>query len=175
MSVPGYLSVKEARDVYLRANGFTLEGYTAPTFELNFFGKRVSFKNRPSRMRVVPFHDLHHVATGYGTDFTGEAEIGAWELRAGCNSFLLRYLNGFAALIGLVIAPLRTLRAWRRARGHRSLYVEPAPYDELLGLSVSELRSRLGVPEAGQADREAGLHRDAPRQPEGAAQSERPC
>ncbi len=28
----------------------------------------------------IPFNDLHHVATGYGTDVLGEAEIGAWEL-----------------------------------------------------------------------------------------------
>ena len=34
----------------------------------------------------LPWHDLHHVATGYGTGLIGEAEISAYELRAGCGS-----------------------------------------------------------------------------------------
>jgi len=155
--------VLEGRDRYLAANGFTVDGYTAPTFELNFLGRKVAFKNPPARQRAVPLHDLHHVVTGYGTDFTGEAEIGAWELRAGCNTLFLYYINGMAALVGLLIAPLRTLRAFRRARSQRSLYVDDLTYERALAMSVGELRARLGIPEGGQADRPAGIHRDAPR------------
>ena len=48
----------------------------------------MTFPNTDSRKRAVPLHDLHHILTGYKTDWMGEAEIGAWELRAGCNSFI---------------------------------------------------------------------------------------
>jgi hypothetical protein len=161
-NLPPHLSTKDGRDAYLAANGFTVEGYTAPTFTLKFLGIPKTFRNPPSRQRVVPLHDLHHVITGYGTDFVGEAEIGMWELRAGCTTGILYFLNGTAALFGLVIAPLRTLRAWRRARGCRSLYTLDLPYDALLALTIGELRARTGVPAEGQADRAASLHSDAP-------------
>lgn len=139
------MKVREARDRYLASNGFTVEGYTAPTFTLDVFGWKIPFRNVKSRQAVVPFHDLHHVATGYGTDYAGEAEIGAWELRAGCNRFILYYLNACAVLIGLVIAPRRTLRAWRATAGQRTLYVLAAPYEETLEWTVEELRGRLGI------------------------------
>lgn len=163
-NLPPHLPARNGRDAYLAANGFTVEGYTAPTFTLKFFGLFTkTFPNLPSRQRVVPLHDLHHVITGYGTDYTGEAEIGMWELRAGCTSSTLYFLNGTAALIGLFIAPIRTLRAWRRARGARSLYTLDLAYDALLALTIGELRARTGVPAEGQADVAATLHSDAPR------------
>jgi hypothetical protein len=161
-NLPPHLPAKDGRDAYLAANGFTVAGYTAPTFTLKILGIPRTFENPPSRQRVVPLHDLHHVITGYGTDYTGEAEIGVWELRAGCTTGILYFLNGMAALIGLAIAPLRTLRAWRRARGCHSLYTLDVPYDALLALTVGELRARTGVPAEGQADRAAALHSDAP-------------
>jgi hypothetical protein len=158
-------SVEEGRDRYLAENGFTLAGYSHPYVVVKVLGRAVRIKNRASRQRVVPLHDLHHVATGYGTDLVGEAEIGAWELRAGCNSFILYYLNGMAAMFGLLIAPRRVVGAWRRAAGQRSLYVEGVSAAEALQLSVGELRARLGVPPDGAADRPARLHPDAPAQP----------
>ncbi len=154
--------VRGARDRYLELNGFTTESYTAPTFTLKFLGVRLSLPNTKARQRAIPLHDLHHVATGYGTDFTGEAEIGAWELRAGCTSLITYYLNGMAVLIGLAIAPRRVLRAFSAARGHRTLYRQQAQLDELLVLTVGELRARVGVPREGQAHEPGGLHAGAP-------------
>jgi hypothetical protein len=146
-------SVRAARDRYLADNGFNLESYAAKTFTVQLFGLRLVLPNTRSRRRAIPLHDLHHLATGYGTDLVGEAEIGAWELRCGCNSLVTYYLNGTAALIGLVLAPRRVLRAFRRARGQRTLYSAPVEYDGLLGLSVAELRAHLGLQPCARVDR----------------------
>lgn len=94
-------------------------------------------------------HDLHHVATGYRTDLVGEAEIGAWELRAGCTTLAAWLYNGMAVMLGLVLGPRRVWRAFRGAKGMRTLYRLGLPYDEVLALSLSELRARLGIPVGG--------------------------
>ena len=44
---------------------------------LAFGPVRFAFPNTAGRVRAVRYHDLHHVVTGYATDWTGEAEIGA--------------------------------------------------------------------------------------------------
>lgn len=145
----GGVSVLEGRDAYLAENGFSVDAYTAPTFTVDIFGKALTFPNRPSRQRVIPLHDLHHVATGYDTDLVGEAEIGAWELVAGCNTPFLVAINATAAALGMLLAPRRVIRAALAARGQRTLYVKETPYEELLSLPVTELRERLGVPAGG--------------------------
>ncbi len=137
------MSVREGRDRYLAANGFSTDGYRKPWFHLNVLGAKIPFPNTPSRRKVVPLHDLHHVATGYRTDWVGEGEIGAWELGAGCNTATLYFLNGGAALVGCVLAPRRTWRAFRRGRSARSLYLAKADYEGLLDMTVGELRARL--------------------------------
>jgi hypothetical protein len=154
--------VREARDAYLAKNGFSVEAYRAQSFSIDVFGRTWTLKNPRARMRAVPLHDLHHVATGYGTDLIGEAETSAFELRGGIDSFFLWVFKLSAITIGLFLAPGRVIRAFRRAAGARALYEQRIPYDELLTLSVGELRARLGIAEGGAADREAALHRRAP-------------
>ncbi len=163
------VAVREARDQYLGDNGFDVAGYTAPTFELEVFGRPVRFRNTRGRQRVVPLHDLHHVATGYGTDYVGEAEIGAWELRGGCPTLILWALNGAAVLIGLFLAPRRVVRAWRRAKGQRTLYRSGLGYDEALAMTVGALRAHLGLAAEGLVRGPVRLHGKAPGPPEGRA------
>lgn len=147
----GETSVLQGRNAYLDENGFSTDAYTAPTYTVQVFGRELTFRNRPTRQRVIPLHDLHHVVTGYGTDLAGEAEIGAWELVGGCNTPFLYAINGAAVLFGLILEPRRVIRAARSARGQRTLYKEGSRYEELLTLSVAELRERLGVPADGVA------------------------
>jgi len=161
-TLPASLSVRDARDRYLADNGFSTSSYTAPTFEVDVLGRTWTLKNRPVRQRAVPLHDLHHVATGYGTDLVGEAEIGAWEIGAGCTNLFLYWINGAAALLGLFLAPARVWRAFRAGMRQRTLYVAGAPYDDLLALDVGALRQRLALPSGGAADRPARRHRRAP-------------
>lgn len=155
-------SVREGRDAYLSANEFDTAGYTAPTFALPVLGREVHLPNPPTRQRAMARHDLHHALTGYGTDYAGEAEIGAWELRAGCNTAFLWLINLAAVAIGLVIAPRRVARAFRSAAGHRSLYRDPRPLEALLELKLGDLREELGIPRGGVVERAYELPQRSP-------------
>ena len=144
-------SLQEARDLFLAANHLSVEEYTAPTFTVGVFGWQLTFPNPESRKHAVPLHDLHHVLTGFGTTWMGEAEIGAWELRAGCNSFITYFLNGGGVVIGLFLSPRRLWHAFRAAKGQRTLYLDSLPYERLLQMTVGEVRLRLRIPSQGLA------------------------
>ncbi len=104
--------------------------------------------NTAARRAALPMHDLHHIATGYDASWTGEAEIAAWELGAGCGRYAAAWLLNLAAFpLGLAIAPRRTWRAFQRGRSSRALY--DGTWDAgWLDASVGELRSRLGLRDA---------------------------
>jgi hypothetical protein len=153
MSTPevASLTMREALDLYFQRSGFNADSYTAPTFTLKLLRIPFTFPSTAGRKRALPLHDFHHILTGYGTDWVGEAEIGAWELRAGCKDLAAYVLNGGGVVVGLLLSPSRVWRAFRTARGQRTLYREPEPYDRLLEMSVGALRERLGIPPGGLA------------------------
>ncbi len=165
---PPAWTVREARDGYLAENHFSLEAYDAPRTEASFLGFAFSVPNTPRHRWAIKLHDLHHVATGYGTDVAGEAEVSAWELRRGLRHLGL-YVGSLVVLgtiAGLARAPHRTVRAFLASgRGRPSLFDDDVTYDELLALRVGELRARLGVPEAGLSRRRRGLHSLVPDEP----------
>jgi hypothetical protein len=137
------MTVREAREKYFRDSGLSADGYTARWVKLRVGPIPLAFPNTSGRVRAVKLHDLHHVATGYDTSWRGEAEIAAWELAAGCGRYVAAWvLNAFAALLGIAIAPRRTLAAFKRGRVSRSLYHREFD-DSLLDLTVSELRRQL--------------------------------
>jgi len=158
-------TVREGRDAYLAENGFTLESYEQRWVKVAFPGFTITIPNPPVRQRAVRWHDIHHVATRYGTDNAGEGEISAWELRRGLRG-LGPYVGAIVlggTLLGLVIAPRRTLRAWLASgKGHANLFARDlAEYEAVLALSIGELRDQLGIPRDGLAT-ERKLHVAAP-------------
>ncbi len=92
----------------------------------------------PRRSLIV--HDVHHLLTGYGTDFLGELELAGWELGSGgCSwSFVFWADRTVAALIGLVVSPKRVFAAIRRGRTCRNLFGRDT--DEVLGLDFEVLK-----------------------------------
>jgi hypothetical protein len=138
-------TVRAARDRYLAANSLSPDSYNERGFPV-YVGRWAVRLPNPGLLHL---HDLHHVVTGYGTGLVGEAEISAYELRAGCRSFIVHLLCFGAILCAAFVAPRRVLRAWRRARGARTLYYTAVPYETLLGMSVAELRRHLNVAPAG--------------------------
>jgi hypothetical protein len=139
------LKVRDARTAYFVTSGFATDGgYGERWVFLKAGGKTVFvFPNTAARVRAVRFHDIHHVLTEYDTSWTGEAEIAAWELAAGCGRHYAAWvLNIGAAAIGLVIAPRRVMRAFVRGLRSRTLYRDEFTED-LLDQSVGELRLRL--------------------------------
>ena len=164
--VPGRLTVRQGREAYLAENGFTLEAYDAKWTEATFLGIPLAVPNTRHHRWGIMLHDLHHVATGYGTDLAGEGEVSAWELRRGIRR-LGPYLAGLVAtgtLVGLLFAPRRTIAAWRASGRGKSLFATDKSYDELLAMTVAELREELGIPAHGLAtvrDRHARAPKNA--------------
>jgi hypothetical protein len=157
--IPPSWTVREGRDAYLRDNGFSVEAYDARWTPASILGVRFHVPNTARHRWAIMLHDLHHVATGYPTDLVGEAEVSAWECRAGLAPLGL-YTGAIVlglALLGLLVAPRRTLGAWRASR-RRSLFQSSAhSYDEILAMTVGDLRRLLAVPERGLTDpREPG-------------------
>jgi ubiquinone biosynthesis protein Coq4 len=135
-------TVRVRRDRYLAENSLSTDSYTARRFPI-YVGRRPVYLPNPG---YLPWHDLHHVATGYKTGLVGEAETSAYELRSGCRSFFIIILCIGAMLIAMFVAPRRVLRAWRTAKGTRNLYRPNVSYDSLLDMTVGELRDMLGIP-----------------------------
>jgi hypothetical protein len=140
------LLVRDARARYFAENGFGDGGYQDRWVVLRAAGLPVAvFPNTRQRVRSVRIHDLHHLLTGYDTDWTGEAEIAAWELASGCRDHVAAWLlNLGAALIGLLVAPRAVWRAFARGRASRNLY-EREWNDGILDRSLGELRRELGL------------------------------
>jgi hypothetical protein len=132
-------NVRGARDRYLEASGFTTESYVDPNFIVKVGFLSLRFPN-PG---LLPMHDLHHVATGYDSSLLGEAEISVFELRAGCGIPLIFFLCCGSVLLGLFLSPQRMWRAWKAARGARSLYGTKTTYETLLAMDVGALRKLM--------------------------------
>ena len=159
-------TVREGRDAYLAENGFSLESYDQRWIKVAFPGFTVTIPNTPARQRAVRWHDLHHVATRYGTDNSGEGEISAWELRRGLRG-LGPYVGAIVlggTLLGLMVAPQRTVRAWiASGKGYSNLFSRGLEdYESVLAISIGELRVQLGIPREGLAT-ERALHVAAPK------------
>ncbi len=159
-------SVKQGLDAFLRENGYSFEQYDAPRTPASLLRIRFSVPNTARHRWAIMLHDLHHVATGFGTNAVGEGEISAWEFRRGIRPLGL-YVGSIVTsgvLLGMLVAPRRTVRSWRASGRQPSLFLLPEhTFAELLQLTIGELRALLGVPEQGLSVNRRRLHSLAPR------------
>jgi hypothetical protein len=140
------MTMEAARSEYYRVNGFGDDGGDSLDWvPLTFWRFTIKIPNTKARKKAVKIHDLHHIVTGYRTDLRGESEIAAWELASGCLRMPAAFvLNMFALAIGVVIAPRRVWRAWRRGRKTKNLYSHDT-VDALLPQDVATVRASLGL------------------------------
>ena len=143
------MNVATMVEQYMENNGFTVEAYTAKSVPVKVGPIVFQMPNGPARQRAIAQHDVHHVLTGYATDLAGEAEIGAFELRGGCTSFFLWMINLAAVAAGMFIAPRRVMRAFRHARGARTLYAMELGAKDVEPIEVETLREMAGIPHEG--------------------------
>ncbi len=130
---------------YLRDSGYSIDGYKKARFHVSVGRFVLNFPN-PGRL---PYHDLHHVVSGYGTGLVGEAEVSAYELRCGSPTLLVLFLCLGSISIGSLLSPIRVVRPWRNARGTRTLYDSPIVYKELKEMGICDLRASLNIPAEG--------------------------
>ncbi len=143
-------NVRDARDRYLEENQLTTELYTQRWVRPPVGPWRPRLYNPKQRRWAIARHDLHHVATGYGTDIESEMEISAWEVGAGLGRLWIAWMICVPLfLVGLVRCRQRTLAAYRLGKRCRSLFAQPDAYDRWLGWSVRRLRSELGLTSEG--------------------------
>jgi hypothetical protein len=139
------MTMRAARDRYFEVNQFGADGgYDAPWVEFQVGPVPFPFPNSKARKRAVKVHDLHHILTGYDTNFLGEIEISAWELGAGCKDMVAAWALNLGGLGVFWLAPARIFRAFVRGRRSRSLYGDDV--DASLSLTVAEARERMHVP-----------------------------
>ena len=140
------LTMREARTRYFSENGFGDDGgYGDAWVDFKLGPVPFPIPNTPARVKAVRYHDLHHVLTGYRTNFPGEVEISAWELGAGCKKYFAAWqlnLGGMAA--GLLFMPRRTLQAFVRGRRSDTLYGNE--FEPLLEQTVAQVRGAMHVP-----------------------------
>ena len=169
--LPAELRVADALQAYLDENGFDKALYDAAYTPASFLGISFGMPNTTSHRLAIMRHDLHHVATGYGTDLAGEAEISVWELRRGFGDIGL-YVGAIitsGVVLGLLAWPRRTIRA-ARVPGRKNLFGKELRYEELLAMTVGELRDLLGVPRDGLVGARK-LHSNAPKSPGASAKA----
>lgn len=148
MSSLATTTLLEARDAYLAENGFSTAAYTDRWVRFKFGPLPIAFPSTSSRRAAIPFHDLHHVLTGYRATPVGEAEIGAWEVATGLRNLWAGWVLDLNVMgLGMLYAPGRTYRAFIRGRHSRNLYGSKYT-DELLATSVEDMRARIGLAEA---------------------------
>ncbi len=138
------LTLREARAQYFEANGFGADGgYAARWVKLRAGPIRFAFPNTTARVRAVRLHDLHHLMTGYDTNWQGEFEISAWEIAGSCRDYVAAWilnLGGLAA--GLFTYPRAVFRAFVRGR-HSANFYRTGFSDGLLEQTVGDARGAL--------------------------------
>ena len=134
-------TMRQARAQYFIDNDFGEDGGYNDRWVIFKMGPlRFPIPNTAARKRAVPYHDLHHIITGYPTDWVGEFEISAWEVAGGCrdqSAAWLINLNGLAG--GALLRPRRIFAAFVRGRHTRNLYDQDL--DAIMDLSVAQARA----------------------------------
>ncbi len=139
------LSLAEARERYFTASGLPLDGgYQDRWVHIHIGPFPFAYPNTEGRRRAAPAHDLHHVVTGYATDLTGEGELGAWEVGAGCRDRTGLLLSLLVFGFALAWSPRRMFKAFLRGRYCRNLLGTRCE-GALLQRSVASVRAELGL------------------------------
>lgn len=128
-------SIARARSDFFTRAGFASDGgYQDLVAEAEFAGLPYQVHNGSMRREALRIHDLHHLVTGFATDWKGEAEISAWELGSGGGGRHLYAWNIalWGLFTGLLAIPTRTWRAFQQGRMRSNLYVADVDVDALL-------------------------------------------
>ena len=101
--------------------------------------------NFDARRKAVPWHDIHHLVTGYSAGtFIGECEISAWEIASGCRKYWAAFLIDTSGVyLGFFISPRKILQAYARGRRTTNFYHDMLSLEEVMKMPVNELKKIL--------------------------------
>ncbi len=100
--------------------------------------------NFDARRKAVLKHDVHHLVTGYPSTLKGEAEIAAWEIGSGCaNYWAALVINSQGMLMGLIMFPLATYKAYLKGQRTTNLYKDRFSEAEFLNMEIEDLQKAL--------------------------------
>lgn len=145
MEVDKNMTLRQARDLFYRQHGFPQDGGVSASWwsPIGCRDLKVYLPNFRWRRKALPYHDLHHILTGYPFRPSGEFQMSAWEFAAG------RYPNIYTTLfclplvsLGAVLVPRRTFAAYVRGRHSKTLYCR-GNYETLLNCTVEKLRREI--------------------------------
>jgi hypothetical protein len=141
-------TMREARARYWKENNFGEDGgYSDDWVKIKVGPIPFFIPNGQARKKAVGFHDLHHILTGYQTDWAGEAEIAAWEVASGCRDMWAAWVLNLAAYgLKLPAYPKRVFQAFVRGRHSHNLYDKDI--NALLDQSTEEVQAVMGTKDA---------------------------
>ncbi len=145
---PDSMPLLEARTLFFHRSNLGVDGgYSSRWVRVEAKPFPFYFPNSRWRVAAARWHDLHHVAAEYDTDWPGEVQISGWEIGSGCERFYAaRILDLGGWVVGLVIAPQQLFRAFLRGRdATTNLYKTGFPKAHLEQMTVGRLRDCLGL------------------------------
>ncbi|MEZ0225185.1 MAG: hypothetical protein ACAH83_11570 [Alphaproteobacteria bacterium] len=139
------VTVRQALDAFyikhhLPCNG----GYDAKSWAFYKIGRfQLRLPNFKWRQRAVPYHDIHHLITGYKCNPAGEMQMAAWEYAAGRFPHVCATLFCLPLVsMGAVLFPIRTFKAFVRGSRSRTLYSMEIT-DALLDTDLQAIRAEM--------------------------------
>jgi hypothetical protein len=149
----GRQTIKEALTIFFEKYQLGPDGGMSDRWAKLRFGKFfIPFPNTASRKKALMFHDIHHIATGYKSNWKGEAEIGAWEVSTGCGSYTAAWVLDLGVFaLGLLIFPVATFKAFIRGRRTLNLYRNSYTYPQLMDMEIGEVQTILKLDTASEA------------------------
>ena len=118
-------------------------GYNDAYFKIKIGNFYLPVPNIEARKQGAKLHDIHHILTEIEATWFGEVKIGVWELYIGCKkSWPAWLLNSGAVIIGFFLYQKAIKEGYQLAKQTQTnLYHLTIPYDELLKMTVGELRT----------------------------------
>jgi hypothetical protein len=149
---PDELITRDALQRYFLKYHFENGGYDLKWFKIKVGPIFIPMPNTPGRIRAVKIHDIHHLLTEYPATLKGEAEIGGWEIAAGCGKYYEAWFLNFGSFFyGMFFFPRALFKAFMRGkRAKTSLYYDVNYDSRLLGRTVGDLREYTGVNASGK-------------------------
>lgn len=137
--------VKEKLQQYYVSSPFSEDGDINKDTILLYAGPYlISMPNSDVRREAIPYHDLHHIFTGYSNSRIGEGEVGAWELGSNCwQRPIAVFLNLGGLSTGFLYSPRRMREAFLRGCRSRNLY--SLPLNKIYTSKVTEIESYMFI------------------------------